>query len=118
MNPVALLRRVSDNGDEYDAIVLWCPGCERIDPVDDERHGGLHMLPVSGDATKRPVWGWNLDLVNVTLTPSILTKHGEGDEFVCHSYLTNGQWRFLSDCTHPLKDQTVPMVELPSWAVD
>lgn len=31
---------------------------------------------------------------------------------VCHSFVTDGKIRFLSDCTHDLADQTVPMEDL------
>jgi hypothetical protein len=72
---------------------------------------------VTGPDTNRPVWGWNGDLVNVTLTPSILTNMSRGEQFVCHSFLTNGQWNFLGDCTHALANQTVAMLPLPDWVV-
>lgn len=109
--PVALTTRVVDGDVEYDAIVLWCVGCER------EQAGlqvsGLHMLPVSDTQGKRPVWGWNGQLELVTLEPSILTR--SGDSFVCHSFLRDGHWQFLPDSTHSLAGKTVPMVPLPDW---
>jgi len=116
-----MIRSVDDHGDHYDAIMVWCPGCQYTDEHTPGRmRGGLHMLPINGDASKRPVWQWNGDLVNVTLSPSILTRVNRGEdqqEFVCHSFLENGQWRFLGDCTHALVNQTVAMVPLPDWAV-
>lgn len=124
-NPVALLRGVRDGDDRYDAIMLWCPGCqyERADEP-GKFAGGLHMLPIvqggSGSNEPRATWGWNGDLVNVTLSPSILTRTKRGEEqveFVCHSFLENGQWRFLGDCTHALANQTVAMLPLPDWVV-
>jgi len=119
MNPVAQIITVNDQGDVYKAIHLWCPGCEYTDPIDGRRKvGGLNMLPVEGDKEKRPTWDWNGDLVNVGLEPSILTKSKRGeDEFVCHSFLRNGQWQFLGDCTHSLANQTVQMLPLPDWIV-
>jgi len=119
VDPVAQIVRVDDQGSIYKAIHLWCPGCEITDP-DDHKHGGLKMLPVEGDKEKRPTWDWNGDLVRVTLQPSILTKTTRGEdkaEFVCHSYLTDGVWRFLSDCTHSLANQMVPIVPLPDWII-
>jgi len=106
----AQIRRVEDGDVEYDAIVIWCPGC-----ASRENWGGLHWLPVSDTQGKRPVWQWNGDLVNVGLEPSILTR-GHPD-FVCHSFLRNGQWQFLSDSTHPLAGQTVSIEHLPDWAL-
>lgn len=115
-NPVALLRGVSDQGDSYKGIFLWCPGCEYTSD-DDRKVGGLHLLPVSGNTKKRPTWKWNGDLVRVTLSPSILTKINRKIPFVCHSFLRDGQWQFLGDCTHELKNQTVDMICLPDWVV-
>lgn len=114
---VAVIHHVTYGSDTYDAIVVWCPGCEYED--EGRKVGGLHMLPISGDASKHPVWGWNKDLKKVTLSPSILTHHsrGEGAEFRCHSFLVDGQWKFLSECSHKLANQTVPMVQLPDWVV-
>lgn len=116
-NPVAIVRGVIAGDNRYDAIMLWCPGCQYLD--DEEGvHGGLHMLPVTGDKEKRPTWDWNGDLVFVTLNPSILTRMKRDEkEFVCHSFLKYGQWQFLGDCTHSLANQTVPMVPLPDWVV-
>lgn len=129
MNPVAQLRSISDGtrGNSYQAIVLWCPGCEQ--PAEDgEMHGGLHMLPVTGAG--RPTWSFDGNLEAPTLSPSILTRYeharrrrvagGELEDvglFVCHSYLRAGVWEFLGDCTHELAGQRVPAVPLPDWVV-
>jgi hypothetical protein len=86
---------------------------------------------------EHPCWGWNGDVNKPTFTPSILctgrrfTKKGEAEyqawydagcskpapqfdaaDTVCHSYVTDGRIRFLDDCTHHLKGQTV---DLPEW---
>jgi hypothetical protein len=34
---------------------------------------------------------------------------------VCHSFLTDGVFHFLGDCTHPYAGQQVPLPELPDW---
>lgn len=119
MNPVAQIRSVVEgNAGEvaYEAIVFVCPGCKTMHPGST----GLHMLPVNS-ATKSPQWGWNGSLEAPTLTPSILTRHGtvvDGVEQVCHSFLTDGVFEFLSDCTHSLAGQRVPMAPLEDWMVD
>lgn len=118
-NPVALLRSINDHGQIYKAIVIWCPGCE-VEDVNGQRYGGLHMLAVTGARTKkRPVWKWNGDLVSVTLSPSILTRtsHRKRHGFVCHSFLRNGIWQYLNDCTHQYKSLEVPLPPLPDWVV-
>jgi len=109
--PVALIKTIKDRESIYKAIVVWCPGCERIDS-DGIPRGGLHLLPISGDSGQRPTWVWNQNLEKVTLEPSILTR---GSTSVCHSFLRDGVWEFLNDSTHKLAGQKIPMVELPDW---
>ena len=107
---IARLRPVNANGVLYDCLQFWCPGCERVDP-DGYRRGGLHMLPVNTTATS-PSWDWDGNLEAPTLAPSILSRY---DGFVCHSFIRGGMVEFLSDCTHALAGQTVPLGELPEW---
>jgi hypothetical protein len=109
---LAVLRSVRDGDHLYEALMLWCPGCERIGEG-DTKYGGLHMLPVLGDPGRLAKWDWNLDLEKVTITPSVLTQGANG--FVCHSFLTDGVWSFLTDSTHKYSGQQVPMVPLPEW---
>ena len=99
-----------------------CPGCNE-----------MHGVQV-GDGPG-PRWGFNGDYDRPTFTPSVLVKSGhycsgqEGADcwcsyeertgrkspskcFVCHSFVTDGQIQFLSDCTHALAGQTVPLTPL------
>lgn len=39
----------------------------------------------------------------------------QGTERVCHSFVVDGVWQYLGDCTHAMADQHVPMVDLPDW---
>ncbi len=68
---------------------------------------GQLMLPV-----KPPHgWEWNRSVDAPTLRPSILTT-SEHQGLRCHSYLTDGIVEFLSDCSHELKGQKVPLLEV------
>lgn len=102
-------------------IMFWCPGC-------DCAHAVNIGTPTS--------WGYNGDPESPTFTPSIFVKSGhyargqppgkcwcdyeleEGEtrsEFQClhcHSFVTDGQIQFLTDCVHGLAGHTVP---LPDW---
>lgn len=83
-------------------MIFWCPGCR-------EHHG------VFVDRPERPNWGWNGDLVRPTFTPSILVTWEWGErreKKVCHSYVRDGQIQFLSDSTHALAGQTVPLLPI------
>ena len=87
-----------------DGTLMWhCPGCECS-----------HGVPVVGGRA----WGWNNSLTEPTLTPSVLVyAHDASSPFKsqprCHSFVELGKMRFLDDCTHAFKGQTV---EIPDWA--
>lgn len=76
---------------ELQRVHFWCPACEDIHAI-------------------RPgTWEW--DPNTLTVSPSILVQGPK--VAVCHSFLRNGQWEFLSDSTHHLAGQTVPAVPIP-----
>ena len=94
-------------------LAFWCPGC-------DEKHV-VHV----GDGPG-PRWGWNGNVDRPTFTPSVLVTgvelmtdaehdaymRGEGlppARLRCHSFVTDGHIQFLSDCTHAMAGQTVPL---------
>ena len=112
-----MLRRCKDGDVEYDQLWFVCPGCKSC----GDDHTGLHALPVNGTqqgATKRPFWQFDGNLEAPTLSPSILSRGGSDPNFVCHSFLRAGVFEFLSDCTHELKGQHVPIPSLPAWFVE
>jgi len=79
-----------------------CPGCKMS-----------HSVTVDGYKNQRSAtWGWNGNLEKPTFTPSILVTWDWGEKHEkrrCHSFITNGVWRFLNDCTHELAGKEVPM---------
>lgn len=112
----AQLRNVDDHGVHYTALMFCCPGCAEM-----SSNTGLHMVAVNSPQ-KSPSWDWDRNLDAPTLSPSILTTtyRGEGEsrvDLVCHSFLKAGVFEFLGDCTHSLANQTVPMLDLPEWAI-
>lgn len=94
----------------YEALLFACPGCAELLQSD-----GLHRLPVN-TAEKAPSWTFDGDTDAPTLSPSILSSMGEGR--VCHSFLRNGVFEFLSDSTHSMAGQSIPMPDLPEWAAN
>lgn len=99
---------VDDHGIRYMALQFICPGCAL--------HGGsgLHSLPVNSP-NHPPSWDWNGDQEKPSLSPSILTRTGEGQ--VCHSFLRDGVFEYLSDCTHHLAAAKIEMPDLPDWVL-
>lgn len=104
-------------------LSFFCPGCKDV-----------HIIGVDG--TYHANWDWNQDVEKPTFRPSILVRtghyeprHKQGDVcwcdvprtgdgyrcLVCHSFVTEGRIEFLSDSTHELSGQTVP---IPEWPYD
>lgn len=106
----AQLRTVDDHGTSYPCLAFCCPGCAEM-----HSNSGLHMLPVN-TTEKTPAWTWDGNLEAPTLNPSILTESGNHEGPTrCHSYLRAGVFEYLDDCTHSLRNQHVPMLDLPEW---
>jgi hypothetical protein len=104
-----------------DGYSFWCPGC-----------GAMHHVRVGADG-----WTFNGDVARPTFSPSIKVTgkqsiHDERGEWTgeyrrgpdgkaldlcCHSFVENGSIRFLGDCTHALRGQTVEL-RLPDWLKD
>ena len=98
-------------------VSFYCPGCQ-----------GMHAVWTQHVPGAGPRWTWNDDKVRPTFSPSILvkgtvpmtdaehaawmadrTKLPVPRPFVCHSFVRDGQIQFLTDCTHALAGQTVPL---------
>lgn len=120
-----ILRDTEGNG-----LMFRCPGCREN-----------HRIVVGVES--HPCWGYNNNPDRPTFTPSILvtgrqftakwqadyeawyaagcpkkedgTLHQfESADTRCHSFVTDGQIQFLSDCTHELAGQTVPLLDFES----
>ncbi len=113
-NPVVVIRQMVNQADEKigQHCWVWCPGCQ-------EMHAPI--IP-NEDGTKPPTgpcWTWNGRRdEHFGVEPSYLCWHGEKDGVktgVCHSFIRDGHWQFLGDCSHHLAGQTVRMVPVPSW---
>lgn len=108
--PIAIVQRQvhgSTGEDLGDVLYVQCPGCK-----------SLHGPCIRRGVNERPVWEWNGDLEHPTLNPSILVTYGgRSQDMRCHSYLRDGVWEFLSDSTHDLAGQHVPLPPLPGWVI-
>ena len=85
-----------------------CPGCKSYHVITTQKPQG------------NPVWTFNGNIASPTFSPSLLCRTGPmgpfskhpGMVYVCHSFIKDGKIQFLGDCTHDLKNQTVPLREL------
>lgn len=121
------LRNVAGGG-----LTFWCQGCREAHTVWTGEGPG-------------PRWTWNGDVEKPVFGPSVLvtghwyTPKGEADEQAwqeagcpaprpafetadtrCHTFVgcngaQPGEIVFLSDCTHVLRGQTLPLAELPPY---
>jgi len=90
----AILRRSSDG-----VLLYWCPGCK-----------SGHKVSVDQPNDTGSCWTWNGSMERPTFRPSVLVHERPGGHR-CHSHVVDGQIQFLTDCTHALAGQTVPMEE-------
>lgn len=117
-----------DDGRVYGVKIL-CPAClymsgepmEHILPVRVLPAGETEFSPHIGN---RDRWDFNGDFEKPVFTPSLNTWWGGGNTQIplhrCHSYIgcngaAPGQIKYLDDCTHALKGQTV---DLPDFKAD
>ncbi len=105
-------------------LTFWCPACRDSHTV------------AAGDGSG-PRWKWNGRTDLPTFEPSVLVRAGHYTDrghqacwctfykenppkpgervfkcYRCHSFVTDGKIHFLSDCSHDMKGQTVP---IPAW---
>lgn len=96
----------TDSGSEGTLGYMFkCPGCKMYHEV--------YVRPAKNGLGAS--WQFNGDLEKPTFSPSLLVKgYSEklGRDYVCHSFIVDGQIQFLGDCTHELAGQTVPLPEV------
>lgn len=86
---------------------VYCLGCKYN-----------HEIPTSREHNPNgPCWEFTGDPDNPTFAPSLLIPEQiytdpENNLARCHSFIRNGQFQYLSDCTHELVGQTVDMVDV------
>ena len=75
---------------------------------------GLLTLPVirSGTRAGTGCWTWNGSTDAPTLRPSVLTHGHRARPFRCHSWINDGAAQFLDDCSHDMRNTTVPLLDI------
>ena len=91
--------------DQIAHLDAFCPACDFVHSfnVDLDGHGRWDG---------KPMWTFDGNYDSQTFAPSMLANKGQVDAHhpVCHSFLRNGAWEFLGDCTHAMAGQKVPMI--------
>lgn len=102
-------KRMAENGDGPICVLvggrvrLFCPACTTI-----------HEATVDGSRG----WTWDGNFEAPTISPSLLvTSNPPKGQRVCHSFVREGKFIFLDDCTHTMAGQTIPCAPLPEWAI-
>lgn len=75
----------------------WCPGCKAAHPLPD---------------------GWKFDgnMESPTFSPSFKhTVNRKGE--ICHYVLTAGVLNYCEDCFHDLRNQKVPLPDIPEGEI-
>ncbi len=70
-------------------LAAYCPGCK-----------GYHLFDSR--------WAFNGDFEQPTFSPSMLVNGSDAGSR-CHSFIQNGEWKYLNDCFHDLRGQVVMM---------
>lgn len=86
------IRKTKDN-----RYMFYCEGCDRLHAFSD-------------------IWQFNGDLNNPTVSPSVkVTMPYKGVDYICHSFINNGEIQYLNDCHHQLAGQTVKLKDESEW---
>lgn len=81
---------------------FYCPGCK-----------SHHGVWTASEGYPHPVWSFNGNLENPTVSPSIkVTYPYAGKVNICHSFVKDGKIQFLSDCTHELAGTTIELPDI------
>ena len=86
--------KCKDNSIQGERFYFHCPGCDH------------------GHSVVTPQWSWNGSYEAPTFNPSVLTYDVPDNTNRCHSFVENGKIRFLNDCDHNLRGQTVDLPDL------
>lgn len=97
-----------------DRTAFWCPGCDEAHVVNRSwTFNGNHDRPTFYPSIKVTGTQPITDEEHAALMAGGTVKPRPR---CCHSFVTDGRIRFLSDCTHALAGQTVDLPEWPTGA--
>ena len=84
-------------------LTFYCPGCEMEHTVLVER---------DKDNSSSMTYQWCMKMDRPTIFPCFRFEMGKKK---CHLIVMNGQIKYFSDCTHPLKGRLIDMIPVEKW---
>lgn len=100
-------------GKPLPTIAHWCEGCQ-----------SLHDFPCDVPFPNGHRWTWNNVVAAPTFVPSMNLSWGHQADPKCtapggrcHYNITKGEVQFHNDCTHALKGQKRPLLDVPDSAL-
>lgn len=97
---------LTNNSGQQAGYLVHCPACDRG-----------HFFDVEKPGPKGQQWKFNGNMVRPTFSPSMLVHRVQKTQ-QCHSFVTDGKIRYLSDCDHSLAGQTVELPVVDEWDAD
>ena len=78
---------------------FWCVACDEVHCINNQ-------------------WTFNEDLDNPTFNPSVLVQGIRNESYFsprCHLFIQEGKLKYLPDCEHDFRGQTVEMIDVDLW---
>lgn len=99
-----------DSG-ELTGWYFFCPGCNTTHQLFTPEARRRIFNVIGG-------WTFNNNFREPTFRPSLLVRVGpfpDSHFTICHSIIKDGKIKYLKDCTHALKEKTIPLPYLPAY---
>jgi len=71
----------------------------------------MHRIAVDVPLANGAQWTFNGNHYRPTFKPSVSIKWG--NTRVCHYHITDGQIKYVNDCSHDFKGKTVALPDIP-----
>ncbi len=91
-------------------IAHWCPACK-----------SMHIFAIAIPLPNGARWQFDGNLVAPTFNPSMNIRWGKFVDpkchlrgGVCHYVITKGKIQYQGDCTHAMRNVTIPLPDLPT----
>lgn len=88
------------NTSTFDSFLVLCPAC-KAEHVIVLKSRGKYINYWNGDHEKPT---FNISITNM--------KNTKESVLFCHAFIEKGYWKYLSDSTHEMSGQIVPMIDM------